>query len=384
MMRELHLAHHGIKGQKYGVRRWQYKDGSLTPEGYIHYGYGKNRPKSERNEISKNHARSKDGPSPKSVKSKNSQDSKSVSKAISTRAVAGQKKESFSIDLTDEQKRNIKIALGVTAAVAVTAGAIYYSKNKSFYSSELMSKKLSEDFVLNKGSKIQNLSFDTDRMRTARLWRSNGDMMYASHTPRDNVKYMAYYATNPKAILEGKVPPLKYRLTGSMAENVKVASEKSGAAVFSELFRTNDGFRDFVTDPSKMREYYVSRVPKQFSGYKEALKALDRVSRSSNPSENDLRLVYRLFNYTIPHEESVKVRGMFFSALKRAGYGALLDTNDALYGGFHSDSPVIIFDMEKVISDSATKLKYSDILESAIKNAKNSASLADASRTIYR
>lgn len=36
------LQHHGIKGMKWGERRWQYKDGSLTPEGYIHYGYGKN------------------------------------------------------------------------------------------------------------------------------------------------------------------------------------------------------------------------------------------------------------------------------------------------------------------------------------------------------
>jgi len=34
-----YLLHYGIKGQKHGVRRWQYKDGSLTPEGYPHYGY---------------------------------------------------------------------------------------------------------------------------------------------------------------------------------------------------------------------------------------------------------------------------------------------------------------------------------------------------------
>lgn len=32
------LYHYGIKGQKWGVRRWQNKDGSLTPEGYEHYG----------------------------------------------------------------------------------------------------------------------------------------------------------------------------------------------------------------------------------------------------------------------------------------------------------------------------------------------------------
>lgn len=31
------LCHYGIKGQKWGVRRWQNKDGSLTPEGRVHY-----------------------------------------------------------------------------------------------------------------------------------------------------------------------------------------------------------------------------------------------------------------------------------------------------------------------------------------------------------
>lgn len=35
------LYHHGVKGQKWGKRQWQNKDGSLTPEGYEHYGYGR-------------------------------------------------------------------------------------------------------------------------------------------------------------------------------------------------------------------------------------------------------------------------------------------------------------------------------------------------------
>jgi hypothetical protein len=34
------LLHYQAKGAKWGVRRWQYPDGSLTPEGRIHYGVG--------------------------------------------------------------------------------------------------------------------------------------------------------------------------------------------------------------------------------------------------------------------------------------------------------------------------------------------------------
>lgn len=35
------LYHHGIKGQKWGVRRYQNSDGSLTDEGRRRYGYGR-------------------------------------------------------------------------------------------------------------------------------------------------------------------------------------------------------------------------------------------------------------------------------------------------------------------------------------------------------
>ncbi len=34
------LYHHGIQGQKWGERRYQYQDGSLTPEGKRRYGIG--------------------------------------------------------------------------------------------------------------------------------------------------------------------------------------------------------------------------------------------------------------------------------------------------------------------------------------------------------
>lgn len=36
------LIHYGVPNMKWGRRRWQNKDGSLTPEGKIHYGVGQN------------------------------------------------------------------------------------------------------------------------------------------------------------------------------------------------------------------------------------------------------------------------------------------------------------------------------------------------------
>ena len=45
MSEYMYLAHHGIKGQKHGYRRWQNPDGSLTPAGRVHYGVGAARDK---------------------------------------------------------------------------------------------------------------------------------------------------------------------------------------------------------------------------------------------------------------------------------------------------------------------------------------------------
>jgi hypothetical protein len=41
MSNATYLAHHGIKGQKWGIRRYQNPDGSLTDEGRRRYGFGK-------------------------------------------------------------------------------------------------------------------------------------------------------------------------------------------------------------------------------------------------------------------------------------------------------------------------------------------------------
>lgn len=55
------LQHHGIKGQKWGVRRYQNKDGSLTAEGRKKYGDKDNFEKQYPEDVKKNMKKTKSG-----------------------------------------------------------------------------------------------------------------------------------------------------------------------------------------------------------------------------------------------------------------------------------------------------------------------------------
>ena len=132
----------------------------------------------------------------------------------------------------------------------------------------------------------------------------------------------------------------------------KVASEDSGAKIFANLYKKDRDFYNFVIDSERMESYFVKDKYK-FKGYRESREVLDNLKKPDyKPTEKDVKTLYRMFNYVIPYDgegnarkgrDVTTQRAKFFNECKKEGYGAVLDTNDAIYGGFKATAPVIVF-----------------------------------------
>lgn len=216
---------------------------------------------------------------------------------------------------------------------------------------------------------LSTLSYDRDRTK-------NTDMFYATHNVLDKHQYNALFNRPiPRTVYDENGNPIgtgnfmKYRIDNSLKKDIKVASEDSGAEVFRELFKKDRDFYNFVMDEDRMQSYFVSDKYK-FKGYREVRQVLEKMKQGDyTPTADELQIVYRMFNYVIPYDgagdarkgkDVTTQRTKFFNACKEAGYGAVLDTNDAIYGGFKAKSPVIVFDMEQVVSKDVYQTKMID------------------------
>lgn len=242
-------------------------------------------------------------------------------------------------------------------------------RNKRKSGNSIYNKKHFDEVLKADKTTLSTLSYDRDRTK-------NTDMFYATHNVLDKHQYNALFNRPvPQTVYDEKGNPIgtgnfmKYRIDNSLKRDIKVASEDSGAKVFSALFKQDRDFYNFVMDTDRMQSYFVSDKYK-FKGYREVRKVLAKMRQDGyTPSSNELQIVYRMFNYVIPYDgagdarkgkDVTTQRTKFFNACKEAGYGAVLDTNDAIYGGFKAKSPVIVFDMEQVVPKDVYRTKMID------------------------
>lgn len=253
---------------------------------------------------------------------------------------------------------------------------IHNQKKKEIYKkrrnpNSIYNKKHFDEVLRKDKTTLTTLSYDPNRTK-------NTDMFYAAHKTLDKHQYNALfnkpiskklYDENGNEIGTGTF--LKYKINNSIKNDMKVASEDSGAETFRNLYKNDRDFYNFVTDKDRMQKYFVDDKYK-FKGYRESKQVLDKMRNNDEyiPTADELQRVYRMFNYVIPYDgggnddrgknDVSKQRAKFFTNLKNNGYGAVLDTNDAIYGAFKATSPVIIFDMSQVIPKETYLTKMSD------------------------
>ena len=212
----LYLEHHGVLGQKWGIRRYQNTDGSLTSAGKIHYG------------------------------------SQNKSKGQSTFDKAKQFAK-------DHKKEIITGAAVVASALAIYGGYKLY-KNTGYQPSGFRSYSLYEPLskhindysssgaTIRKGSNLQRVSAEAVENLTGK------GHVYVSNRFRDNMAYKSGFRR--EANVSGKTD-FVHRITPK--RDVKVASPKEAAKVYLDLFPEDrdDVFR-MVASPYSQNDAFDS------------------------------------------------------------------------------------------------------------------------------
>lgn len=361
------LYHWGIKGQKWGVRRYQNKNGSLTPAGKKRYSddpkvveskAAVKRASNDRNKAlaDYNKAYNKYYVVPSRANAKRLDESidnlrKAESSVKSTKFKYGVDKEAArlrekgynnqnkskhrqkleerykELGLTDEEAqaaankriRTERIVAGA-AALTVAACAAYYG-NK-YYKTKI-------DGVIKSGDFMQRVEMQDTNNKLH-------DVFYVSKGEHDNKRYAGLLGMTRQQ-QTGEVYLMKLQANS----DIKVASQEKARKVFEDLYK-ND--RDFRTAA-------YGYAGKHFTGKNQA--------DIFDQSPKNMKKLYENFNANLIDARDSGVDKKFYDALKAQGYGAIQDINDMKFSGFKAKNPLIVFDNSagNIMVKSMTKME---------------------------
>ena len=414
------LYHYGLKGMKWGQRRWQNEDGTFNEAGKRRY-FGEtssHRPPSvidlqKDSDIKDKRAAVKEAE--KTVKEKQKQlrtahrvynketagglkpneesynkylaSSKEVVKAknqvryakedfkneIAKKSMNSGKKTKRQVKLeeyyrnkgmTEEEaalnayKRDrVEKALMIAGGVAATVAVAYAVKNY---------RDIHVDRYIKAGTKLTGITESS-------VAGVKDGYFYAAfkNNPLDRAKYTGYYA----AFQKGGLGPTKlYEKVMSLPNGVKMASEKSATSVLSELYNTDSTFQTALKGEIRR---FPTATPAQKRLFNKAADALAKGKIDRN--------VYRAFNLTLADRGqlgSMLVNNgpftttrvdwttqtkKFSDLLQKKGFGAIMDINDRRYSGYAARNPIIVFNaLQNAKVDSVKQLSKARIVADAL------------------
>lgn len=325
------LYHFGVKGMKWGVRRYQNEDGSLT-------SLGKKRDKM----LSDRKTAKKHSTTSNMVKAEYSR--REFEDAKTRLKLENQKKKSkrqqdlekkyidqgFAKDEAEIKAYNrakTETILKVAGGIALASAAAYVAyKHYDKVTDRVFEKGSEIGRLTNNGSEPTNRAF------------------YGFVNKHDKDRYEGLYGKTLGA--NGPV----YRKAMRAAGDINVASPESARKVLKNMFDTDKQSFDVFKKNIDTMASAVPPTTKQGKLWRKAKQELDSGKIGDN--------TYKAFNTTLVlhTKEQQPINDKFYSAMKKAGYGAIRDVNDKENSGYFAKNPLIVFDTDKINVEGFTKL----------------------------
>ena len=325
------LYHYGVKGMKWGVRRYQNEDGSLTSLGKKRDRMLSDRKIAKKKQTTSNivnaeYSRREFEDAKTRLKLENQKKKSKRQQDLEKKYL----KQGFTKDEAEIKAYN----RAKTETILKVAGGIALASAAAYVAYKHYDKVT--DRVFEKGSKIGRLtnngSEPTDRA------------FYGFVNKHDQKRYEGLYGKTLGQ--NGTV----YRKAMRAAGDIKIASQESARKIMSDMFRNDkDSFKTFKKSVYNTAAL-IPPVGKQGKLWQKAKEELDSGKIGDN--------TYKAFNTLLVFhtEEQQPINDKFYSAMKKAGYGAIRDVNDKENSGYFARNPLIVFDTDKIDVDGFTKI----------------------------